>query len=393
MRRALLHILTLLVLLVSAGPEVCCQNAASAQKSKKAKLEKEIAMLDRQLKDNASRSASALSKLTLTRKKVEARKALIRESDAEIAALSERIEAGQAGIAALQERLDSLEERYCGMVRTAYMVRDPYKVWMYVLSSGDIAQAGRRYAYLRSISTTLNSRARETMELRDSLESRTKALEGLKADAEILRNARKAEYKTLSKEEAENAKVVSQLKRDKSKYQKQLAAKKKQVEALNREISRIVSSQAAKTRTGSSDPAAVKLSGEFAANRGKLPWPAEGVIVDHFGEHYHPVYTTVKMPFNNGVTFAVQQGTKVRCVFDGTVRQVIVMPGYNQCVLVQHGRYFTFYCKLGSVAVKAGDAVKTGAEIGKVDTIAGETQVHFELWDGKDPQDPEDWLR
>jgi len=392
MRRTLIHILAMLAL-VAVGPECFCQNSASAQKSKKAALEKEIAMLDRQLKDNASKSASALSKLTLTRKKVEARKALIRESDAEIAELGARIEAGQTDIAALQIRLDSLEVRYSGMLRTAYMVRDPYKVWVYVLSSGDIAQAGRRYAYLRSISSSLNERARQTVDLRDSLEFHMKALEDLKADAEILRNARKAEYKTLSREESEEARVVSQLKRDKSKYQKQLAAKKRQVEALNKEISRIVSSQAAKTKTGSSDPAAVKLSGEFASNRGKLPWPAEGVIVDHFGEHYHPVYTTVKMPFNNGVTFAVAQGTKVRCVFDGTVRQVIVMPGYNQCVLVQHGRYFTFYCKLGSVSVKSGDSVKTGAEIGKVDTIAGETQVHFELWDGKDPQDPEDWLR
>lgn len=393
MRRFLPHILALLFLLSVAAATCLAQGSASSKKTRKAELEKEIEMLDRQLKDNASRSASALSKLTLTRKKVQARKALIMESDAMIAELADSIEAGQNGIAALRSRLDTLSQRYSGMVRAAYMVRDPYKVWMYVLSSGDIAQAGRRYAYFRSISAALNGSAAETMELRDTLEARMKALEGLKTDAEILRTARKAEYRTLAREENEEAKVVSQLKRDKSKYQKQIAAKKRQVEALNKEISRIVSSQAAKTRTGSSDPAAVKLSGEFASNRGKLPWPAEGVIVDHFGEHYHPVYKTVKMPFNNGVTFSVATGTKVRCVFDGTVRQVIVMPGYNQCVLVQHGRYFTFYCKLGSVAVKAGDNVRTGSQIGTVDTIAGETQVHFELWDGKDPQDPEDWLR
>jgi septal ring factor EnvC (AmiA/AmiB activator) len=69
------------------------------------------------------------------------------------------------------------------------------------------------------------------------------------------------------------------------------------------------------------------------------------------------------------------------------------MPGYNQCVLLQHGGYFTFYCKLANVSVKAGDKVKTGQVIGLVDTISGETQLHFELWEGKTPRNPENWLK
>jgi hypothetical protein len=28
-----------------------------------------------------------------------------------------------------------------------------------------------------------------------------------------------------------------------------------------------------------------------------------------------------------------------------------------------------------------------------VDTIAGETQLHFELWEGKTPRNPELWLK
>ena len=80
-------------------------------------------------------------------------------------------------------------------------------------------------------------------------------------------------------------------------------------------------------------------------------------------------------------------------MFDGEVKQVIVMPGYNQCVLVQHGEYFTFYCKLGSVRVKAGEKVKTGQVLGKVETIGGETELHFQLWEGRSPKDPELWLR
>ena len=70
-----------------------------------------------------------------------------------------------------------------------------------------------------------------------------------------------------------------------------------------------------------------------------------------------------------------------------------MMPGYNQCVLVRHGEYFTFYCKLRNVTVKAGDKVKTGDRLGAVDTIGGENQFHFQLWSGRQPQNPELWLR
>ena len=80
-------------------------------------------------------------------------------------------------------------------------------------------------------------------------------------------------------------------------------------------------------------------------------------------------------------------------MFDGVVKKIVVMPGYNICVLVQHGNYFSFYCKLQSSSVKAGDRVKTGQPIGRVDTINGETKLHFQIWQGQKPQNPELWLR
>lgn len=391
MKNRITFLLILLSCMLAALP-LAAQDAASRQKSRKAKLEKEIAILDRQLKDNATRSASALSKLTLTRKKVEARRALIKESDKEIAELSGSIMDKESQIAALEAELDTMTVRYHTLVRNAYRNRDPQLWAVYLLSSGSLPQATRRYAYLRRLSSALNSQAAGIIAMKDSLAADRTRLEVLRTEANVLRTARTAEFKNLSREEAESAKVVSQLKRDKNRYQKQLTDKRRQVEALNKEISRIIASSR-KGTAASRKPVDVKLSGEFAANRGKLPWPAEGAIVDHFGQHYHPVYTSVLLPFNNGVTVAVQPGTDVKAVFGGTVSQVIVMPGYNQCVLVQHGGYYTFYCKLGKVSVKAGDKVTTGQTLGKVDTIAGETQVHFQLWDGKDPQDPEDWLR
>ena len=152
----------------------------------------------------------------------------------------------------------------------------------------------------------------------------------------------------------------------------------------------------AESQKGKSSPKAkadVKLSADFAGNKGKLPWPVSGTVVGRYGQHFHPVYKNVALPFNNGVNIATQAGAEVRAVFEGEVRQVVVMPGYNQCILVQHGEYYTFYCKLKDVSVKAGDKVKTGTLLGHVDTISGETQLHFQVWKGTDSMDPEKWLQ
>ena len=136
-----------------------------------------------------------------------------------------------------------------------------------------------------------------------------------------------------------------------------------------------------------------KLAAEFSRNKGNLPWPADGPVVDRFGQKYHPVYKNLKLPPNNGVDIALSKGTKVRAVFDGVVKQIVVMPGYNKCILVQHGNYFTFYCKLGSTSVKAGDKIKTGDLLGTVDVINDQILLHFQVWQGNKPQNPEHWLR
>ena len=185
---------------------------------------------------------------------------------------------------------------------------------------------------------------------------------------------------------------MDRLKKQKKRYQKELAAKKKQVEALDRDIARIVREAMKKSPSGKTEIDRA-LATEFSKNKGLLPWPADGPVVEPFGERYHQVYKNIKLPKNNGIDIALKSGTAVCCVFDGVVKQVLVMPGYNQCVLVQHGNYFTFYCKLRNVKVKSGQKVTTGQQLGVVDTINKETQLHFQVWKDTTPQNPESWLK
>lgn len=390
----LYRILLPAILAVAAAVSMSAQNIDRHMESK-VKLEKEIEILDRQLADNADRSRDALSRLTLIRKKVSNRKALVAESDRQIRLYSDEIYSAQRKINRLQAREDTLTEYYARLVKSAYRNRDARIWYMYILASEDLGQAFRRFSYFRELSSEMKAQAREIRALRAEQEAEKARLQDLKSAAEKVRVRRQADLKSLQQEENQSSMVVTQLKRNRTRYQKELNAKKKQVDALNREIRRLVE-EAMKSASGNKGETAAidyHLAEEFSANKGKLPWPAEGPVIDHFGQHYHPVFTRLKLPFNNGMTIALAKGSSVKAVFDGVVKQIVVMPGYNQCVLVQHGNYFSFYCKLKTTSVKAGDKVKTGQTIGEVDTINGETQLHFQIWKDQTPQNPEQWLR
>lgn len=369
----------------------------SSQRNRKSQLEKEIAIIDRQLAENASQSRNALSELTLIRKKTANRRELIAQSDREIKVYSDRIYQTQRQINRFQARVDTLSSHYARLISGAYKNRDARIWYMYILASEDLGQAFRRYGYFRTLSSQMKQQAVKIREAKAELEKEKEKLETLRQEAGKIREERRKELSALDAEERQAGEVVRRLNRNKSQYEKELASKKRQVEALDREIKRLVES-AMKSSSGTSgkdkkQPIDYKLASEFSANKGKLPWPAEGPVVDRFGQHYHPVYTRLKLPFNNGINIAVPKSAEVRAVFDGVVKQIVVMPGYNQCVLIQHGNYFSFYCKLKSSSVKAGDKVKTGQTIGIVDTINGETQLHFQIWKDSSPQNPELWLR
>ena len=420
MMRRILYILCL-ALLVTEGA-VLAQDTRS-QESRKARLQKEIRQINDCLKDNKSKSRSEMSNLSLLKKKIANRTELIAENEHEIALITDSIRTASGEIKALTAQLDTLTAGFNRMVGTAYKNRDA-KVWfLYILGSRNIRQGVRRFSYLKNISRDMGANARRIQETRQALEGEKARLDSLNGRARERKRAIEGEVSALGKEKAQSEQMIARLQKDKSNYMAQLQKKNKEVEALNREIAAIIRKAAAakapaspkpsgspsggtaKPGTGSgktpapatgkavstdADPA---LSGQFEANKGRLPWPVNGAVLESFGQHYHPVYTNVKLPYNNGVTVSTQAGAPVKAVYDGVVTQIIVMPGYNQCILVQHGKYFTFYCCLTGATVKKGDKVKTGQTLGSVCTIDGEARMHFELWQDRTPQNPESWLK
>ena len=374
MRRALIVILSLFMAL----PALQAQSIDSHKELKK-KIEQEISFINNQLKNLNTKQKATRENLTLIQKKASNRKAIISQLDVQIRDAEKQIEAKNAEIQKLQREIDTLGAYYSRLVYNAYKNRNTKAWFMYVLASENIGQGYRRLSYIKNLSGTVKEQAEKIRTKREELEREKKLLEGMVAQANKTRGDRQREYKTLVAEEKE--------------YRKELAAKRKEVERLNREIQQMVQKSVAADKKKNL-PVDTKLSGSFEQNKGKLGWPvARGVITEQFGVHFHPVYKNIKLPENNGITIKTDKNAEVHCVFEGVVKQIVMMQGYGQCVLVQHGAYYTFYCKLRKVSVKSGQKVATGAVLGYLEADGNASSIHFQIWKGTQKQNPESWLR
>ena len=116
-RFSTVRLLALLALLLLTFPARA--QDTSAQKNRKARLEEEIAIIDGQLRDNATRNSNALNTLALVQQKIELRRGLIKEGEAEIARLDGEMRRKQMRIDSLQVRLDTMTFYYHKLVKKA----------------------------------------------------------------------------------------------------------------------------------------------------------------------------------------------------------------------------------------------------------------------------------
>ena len=218
-----------------------------------------------------------------------------------------------------------------------------------------------------------------------------------------LKENKKMEFARLQEEQGERKSLYDELRKDEKKLKSNINKKRSESRKLQAAIKKIIEREIAEARKRAEaekkkggiglTPKAQKLSKDFTTNKAKLPWPVtRGVISGKFGNQKHAVYhhlTTI----NNGIDILTNKGTKARSVFKGKVAAVIVLPGGKKAVLLQHGEFFTMYSNLDKVYVKKGDEVDTKEDIASILTDEnGKTELHFEIWQGNQKQDPSLWI-
>lgn len=176
-------------------------------------------------------------------------------------------------------------------------------------------------------------------------------------------------------------------------------AKKANTEAVKAEQ---IAEKEAKTPAKETNTAAVSaltkeeslVSGNFAANQGRLPWPtANGFISGRYGVQAHAVLKHVTTN-NKGIYIQTPAGSSVRAVFEGKVTQIFYIQG-NNGIIIQHGNYRTVYANLSSISVHEGQTVSAKQTIGRVYTDTdndNKTELYFQIYNGRNVMNPESWI-
>jgi len=362
------------------------------------------------LLDEAGKSEKVtLNKLSLLDNKIKLQTSLICDINWELDILQELINDNTYVEKSLRIDLEQLRSNYADMIKNAWDSRKSQDKLAFLLSSNDFNQAYKRFLYLRQYSEYRRQQADAIIAVKGILDAKVKNLEKKKKEKELLLEGKRRETEQLLKTREKQGKLVKSLRKQQRDLKKKLAEKRKIEERIQKEIERVIKEEARKAAelakaAGKEKPKSSEyaitpedkaLSGDFASNLGKLPWPVErGVITSRFGEHNHPVLKNIRIK-NNGLDINTSKGSNARAVFRGIVSRVVGIPGGNMAVIVRHGEYLSVYSNLKKVFVKAGDILQIKQTIGEIfsDTSeGGKTVLKFQIWKQSTKLNPEFWI-
>jgi len=380
-------------------------------------LEKEINYTTSLLNKTKENKKSSLVYIDYLDKKISSQERLLQLLNIEqnllkkqIFKLENKILENENSINAAEKEIIELKKEYAEIIYSLQKNKNERNDLMFIISSETFNQAYKRILFLREYSRARKTQALQITKNQDSLAINKQRLfsqkELIKSKKEqnlkLISNKKKSLNKVLtSKEEKKTA--VSKLQKSEQIFLKKIKDQQKKSRKLEQKIKKIIEEEIRLAREKikrdkdnkiSLTPEAQLLSDKFSANKGKLPWPLEqGLIIQKFGKQKHKVFGNIET-FNNGINIATNKNAIIRTVFEGKISRIFFIKGEGKAVLINHGEFFTVYSGLEEVKVKLGDNILAKEEIGKVLTRENDdrTELHFEIWQGYDKQDPSAWL-
>lgn len=351
----------------------------------------EIERINKLVDTTRAKRNATLADLQLVAGKIDKRRRIVTAIEGSISSAADSIAKVKSRTSELEKQLVSLKASYSELILASYRTMRTQSVLSCLWSSRDFLEASRRLHYVKQIREDLEARARMITSVRDTLSGALTDLSVRRKKLTALEREHGAEIDNLAGEQKLLAKTQAELKGNETKLIAEAENYRKRISDMERQLRRIVENEMQKGAVETT-PVSTAATGAFANQRGRLPRPVTGAIVDYYGEHDHPTRKGVKIN-NKGINFASAASAPVKVVFDGEVRKVFFFQGLGNSVMVRHGNYLTIYANLGKVNVREGDKIKAGAVVGTVAPILGGlSMMHFELWNESENLNPEPWL-
>jgi len=350
------------------------------------KLLKEIETINKELDTKRVTREDNLKQLTLLQAEITKREELISIIKSEIRLLNNSIEENQQSINKLEQSINEIKKGYVILIQDAYLKINTQSELLFFLSSKDFSEAYRRYRLLKEYSTYRQSQGKALIESQKKLKTLLLEIQIKRDEKETNLVSLEKENKSLNQAQNQRKQIITEIQKEEKWLRQQVETKKKQEKALENRILEVIrQTQSTKTEYGK----------DFGDNKGKLSWPLKnGIIINDFGEHSHPVLKGVIIK-NNGIDIQSSESDEVIAIFTGEVSRVFSIPGYNNAIIIRHGEYLTVYANLKEIFVKQGQKIKTNEKIGilYIENNDAGGVLHFEIWKENQKLNPNQWLK
>ncbi len=424
---------------LSAAKPKAGRNAQSVKKERRIAAG-EVERTRKEINQNSGETRRQLNKLASLNAEADRSSRLIEQLDGEIDRLSRDIALLDDTIASLEHNRSTLRSAYADNLRTMRDRRRSMSVMSMLFASSSFTEAYRRYRYLQEFELWRKDKVRQLTDISAEISVRRHHVDSIRNTQAAKLVSLKAENDRLQSNRKETEDLVAELKRKGSSLNKALEEKQAQLKKLDAELDRIIAEEArkaeaarkaeeqrlaeeakkkareaatnVKNKVPAEKPVATPqekkaesesqaqiaaMTGSFESNKGRMPLPVTGrySIVSHFGLNSHREVSNVKVN-NSGIDIQTAPGSSARAVFAGEVSSVFHVNGYQNVVMLRHGNYLTVYAGLDKLAVKKGDKVKAGQELGTIYSDPDDdnrTVLHFEVRRERAKLNPEDWVK
>jgi murein hydrolase activator len=398
MKKIIIYILLLTCFSFAEKSSSDIQNDINQRNVELKTLRKEIEKVQKRISSKTDMAISYTEKLLDIEEKINLSEKLVRSLNREERFLSEYIYEISVDIEVKQQKLDRMKIKRRNRVQSVYLKGRPSLIETIFLSKS-WSDFIYRVKYIKSVSLYEKELAIEINKIISELELEKKKKESTKRRKQNLRIEKEIENKGLTKDKSTRKKYLSKINKEKYQLEKQLADKHKIEMELQNLIGKLIAN---KDEMKLKEDALAKrraelqkaTTGNFAAQKGKLPWPIIGNVIAKFGAHRNKQTNTITE--NTGIEIQAPTGTPILSVLDGLVSTVTYLRGYGNVVIITHGGgYLSVYGRVDNITVHENEYVQQGLKVAEVSGLGynGKPALHFEVWGNRKKLDPEKWLR
>jgi septal ring factor EnvC (AmiA/AmiB activator) len=387
---------SILVALALCAPSALAQDEILRRQAELNSIREQIKEFEEKIREQQKSERATLELLDTYDRKGTLVRTLISRLRAEEQELQKRIESTKQGMVRLETQLDFLKRQYARYVTSVYRAgrtRD----FELLLSATSINQFYVRNEYLRRFTDQRRRDAEHIAAKRKEVEDVQAQLHIQLSEEQRLIAEKGAEEDRLATLAADRRDALSQIRKDKRLVQREIERQMRAAQDLEDMVTKLIEAERIRKEHEAEIARKAKIppppvTGGFDTKKGKLRWPVnEGTVVARFGNQKHPTLKTITL--NTGIDIAVKAGTPVSSVADGEIAKIWWLPSYGNLVIIDHnGGYRTVYTHLAEIETAEGTRVREGDIIGYTGETLNGPRLHFEVWKGKEKQNPEQWL-